>query len=216
MRRLRRRAPTRCRTGGREVPGKRPFDRAEPPGGGRWPGGCPVRQKGGGDRLSFVAETAGRSRARPEGAPIETAARPLIPCALALLVPGLGHFSLDRRGTGAVYFGCIGLLFAFGIGMEGELFPLDSGAPLTLLAGLAEMGAGGLYVAAKMLGYGGGDPAATTYEYGYAFLIAAGLLNVLVALDAWDLATGARRAEAAPDGEAGPTGKAKAKGTPAG
>lgn len=163
-----------------------------------------------------MAETAGRSRARPEGAPIGAAARPLIPCALALLVPGLGHFSLDRRGTGAVYFACIGLLFAFGIGMEGELFPLDSGAPLTLLAGLAEMGAGGLYVAAKMLGYGGGDPAATTYEYGYAFLIAAGLLNVLVALDAWDLATGARRVEAAPDGEAGPAGETGAKGKPAG
>lgn len=178
--------------------------------------GAPFGREVGGDRLSFVAETAGRSRARPEGAPIETAARPLIPCALALLVPGLGHFSLDRRGTGAVYFGCIGLLFAFGIGMEGELFPLDSGAPLTLLAGLAEMGAGGLYVAATLLGYGGGDPAATTYEYGYAFLIAAGLLNVLVALDAWDLATGARRAEAAPDGEAGPTGETGAKGTPAG
>lgn len=167
-----------------------------------------------------MAETAGRSRARPEGAPIGTAARPLIPCALALLVPGLGHFSLDRRGTGAVYFGCIGLLFAFGIGMEGELFPLDSGAPLTLLAGLAEMGAGGLYVAATLLGYGGGDPAATTYEYGYAFLIAAGLLNVLVALDAWDLATGARRAGTEPEGDAGPErgagteAEAGAKGTP--
>lgn len=177
-------------------------------------GNTPGSEGGGADTLSFVAETAGRSRARPEGAPIGTAARPLIPCALALLVPGLGHFSLDRRGTGAVYFGCIGLLFAFGIGMEGELFPLDSGAPLTLLAGLAEMGAGGLYVAATLLGYGGGDPAATTYEYGYAFLIAAGLLNVLVALDAWDIATGARRAGAGPDEEAGPEGEAGAQGTP--
>lgn len=169
---------------------------------------------GGGATLSFVAETAGRSRARPEGAPIETAARPLIPCALALLVPGLGHFALDRRGTAAVYFGCIGLLFAFGIGMEGELFPLDSGAPLTLLAGLAEMGAGGLYVAATLLGYGGGDPSATTYEYGYAFLIAAGLLNVLVALDAWDIATGARRADSGGGRDAGSGRPPEAKGTP--
>lgn len=177
-------------------------------------GRAPDSAGGGGATLSFVAETAGRSRARPDGAPIETAARPLIPCALALLVPGLGHFALDRRGTGAVYFGCISLLFTFGIGMEGELFPLDSGAPLTLLAGLAEMGAGGLYVAATLLGYGGGDPSATTYEYGYAFLIAAGLLNVLVALDAWDIATGARRADSGGARETASGRSPEAKGTP--
>ena len=145
-----------------------------------------------------MAETAGGTRARPEGAAAGTAtgtaARPLFHGALALLVPGLGHFTLERRGTGAVYFVCIGLLFVLGIGMEGELFPLDTGAPLTLLAGLAEMGAGGFYLAAALSGLGGGEPAATTYEYGYAFLIAAGLLNLLVTLDAWDLATGARQA----------------------
>lgn len=141
-----------------------------------------------------MAETAGGTRARPEGAAVGTTARPLLHGALALLVPGLGHFTLERRGTGAVYFVCIGLLFVFGIGMEGELFPLDTGAPLTLLAGLAEMGAGGFYLAAALAGLGGGQPAATTYEYGYAFLIAAGLLNLLVTLDAWDLATGARQA----------------------
>ena len=145
-----------------------------------------------------MAETAGGTRARPEGAAVGTAtgtaARPLFHGALALLVPGLGHFTLERRGTGAVYFVCIGSLFVLGIGMEGELFPLDTGAPLTLLAGLAEMGAGGFYLAAALSGLGGGQPAATTYEYGYAFLIAAGLLNLLVTLDAWDLATGARQA----------------------
>lgn len=155
-----------------------------------------------------MAETAGGTRARPEGAIAGTATRPLLHGALALLVPGLGHFTLERRGTGAVYFVCIGLLFVFGIAMDGELFPLDTGAPLTLLAGLAEMGAGGFYLAAALSGLGGGEPAATTYEYGYAYLIAAGLLNLLVTLDAWDLATGARQAAftEAPDGPDAPDG----------
>ena len=99
----------------------------------------------------------------------------------------------------------IGLLFVFGLRMEGELFPFEAAAPLTLLAGLAEMGSGAFYVAARMLGLGAGNPEAPTYEYGYAFLIVAGLLNMLVVLDAWDIATGAKESadDAASAGEAG-------------
>ncbi len=136
-------------------------------------------------------------------------ANPFVPGALGLLLPGLGHIVLGRPGTGAVFLATIGLLFGFGIGMEGELFALEAGAPLTLLAGLAEMGAGGLYAAARIFGFGEGNPAAATYEYGYAFLIVAGLLNLLVVLDAWDIATGARRADdddgSAPAGSSAPT-----------
>ena len=57
------------------------------------------------------------------------------------------------------------------------------------------MGSGVFYLAARMLGLGAGNPEATTYEYGYAFLIVAGLLNMLVVLDVWDIATGAKGAE---------------------
>lgn len=117
---------------------------------------------------------------------------PLVFCGLGLLIPGLGHFALDRRGAGAVFFVTTSLLFGFGIAMEGEFFPFDATAPLTLLAAIAEMGAGSLYLAARMLGFGAGNPEAPTYEYGYAFLIVAGLLNLLVILDAWDIATGAK------------------------
>ena len=117
---------------------------------------------------------------------------PLLHCALGLMVPGLGHITLGRRGTGAVFLVSIGLLFVFGILMDGELFPFEAAAPLTLLAGVAEVGAGAFYLAARMLGLGAGNPEAPTYEYGYAFLIVAGLLNMLVVLDAWDIATGAK------------------------
>lgn len=117
---------------------------------------------------------------------------PLRYCGLGLLIPGLGHMALGRRATGAVFLVSIGLLFLFGIRMEGELFPFDAAAPLTLLAGIAEVGAGGFYLAARVFGLGAGNPEAPTYEYGYAFLIVAGLLNMLVILDAWDIATGAK------------------------
>lgn len=145
-----------------------------------------------------MAEAAARARSRPEpGEGRRAERRALLSCGLGLLLPGLGHFALDRRGTAAVFFVSISLLFACGIGMEGEFFPFDAAAPLTLLAAAAETGTGGLYLGARMLGLGAGNPEAPTYEYGYAFLIVAGLLNLLVVLDAWDLATGAKGGEPA-------------------
>ena len=55
---------------------------------------------------------------------------------------------------------------------------------------LADVGIGLTYFIASGLGYGGGDVRAVTYEYGNAFLIVAGLLNLLVVLDAYDVALG--------------------------
>ena len=46
------------------------------------------------------------------------------------------------------------------------------------------------YFIASSLGYGGGEVRAVTYEYGNAFLIVAGLLNLLVVIDAFDVAMG--------------------------
>ena len=40
------------------------------------------------------------------------------------------------------------------------------------------------------MGSGAGGVVAVTYEYGNAFLIVAGLLNMLVVLDAYDIAQG--------------------------
>ena len=46
------------------------------------------------------------------------------------------------------------------------------------------------YVIASALGFGAGNVREVTYEYGNAFLIVAGLLNVLVIIDACDVALG--------------------------
>lgn len=157
-----------------------------------------------------MAEARARASARQQPrAGSREESNPLRYCVLGLVVPGLGHIALGRRGTGAVFLVSIGLLFVFGIRMEGELFPFEAAAPLTLLAGIAEMGAGAFYVAARMLGLGAGNPEAPTYEYGYAFLIVAGLLNMLVILDAWDIATGNKGSaeDAASAGEAGITAR---------
>jgi hypothetical protein len=58
------------------------------------------------------------------------------------------------------------------------------------LAAFADICMGVPYFIAKAVGAGGGRVIAITYEYGNAFLIVAGLLNMLVVLDAFDIAQG--------------------------
>jgi Family of unknown function (DUF6677) len=45
-------------------------------------------------------------------------------------------------------------------------------------------------VIAKLLGLGEGVVTAASYEYGNTFMIVSGLLNMLVVLDAYDIALG--------------------------
>jgi hypothetical protein len=97
---------------------------------------------------------------------------------------------LKKRWRGLLFLLVVVVMFGLGLYWQGELFPLDRTKPLTLLAGLAEMGVGLPYFAAKFLGAGGGNIEAVTYEYGYTFCIVAGLLNFLIILDGYDIAVG--------------------------
>lgn len=111
-------------------------------------------------------------------------------CAAAWLIPGAGHLWLGRRQKGVVFILALPLMFAVGLWLEGRLFPFEPGQPLVALAAFANLGVGGPYVIAKAMGLGAGRVIAATYEYGNAFLIVSGLLNMLVVLDAFDIAQG--------------------------
>jgi hypothetical protein len=111
-------------------------------------------------------------------------------CAAAWAVPGGGHLWLGRRQKGLTFLVALPLMFAFGLWIEGRLFPFDVSQPLVALAAFADLGLGIPYLIAKLMGAGGGRVVALTYEYGNAFLIVAGLLNMLVVLDAFDIAQG--------------------------
>ena len=82
------------------------------------------------------------------------------------------------------------IMFAIGLAIRGRIFPFDVADPLVGLAAIADLGIGLTYFVAGALGYGAGDVRAITYEYGNAFLIVAGLLNLLVVVDAYDVALG--------------------------
>jgi hypothetical protein len=111
-------------------------------------------------------------------------------CLAAWAVPGLGHLWLGRRSKGLIFLVALPLMFAIGLAFKGRIFPFDFSDPLVGLEAFAQFGIGLLFFAAAPLGLGRGDVRAVSYEYGNTFLIVAGLLNLLVVIDAYDVALG--------------------------
>jgi hypothetical protein len=111
-------------------------------------------------------------------------------CLAAWAVPGAGHLWLGRREKAAVFFVALIAMFALGLALDGRIFPFTFAEPLVALAAVADIGLGLPWLVARMLGMGSGVVTAATYEYGNTFLIAAGLLNFLVIIDAFDVASG--------------------------
>jgi hypothetical protein len=111
-------------------------------------------------------------------------------CLAAWAVPGAGHLWLGRVQKGVVLLIVLPLMFATGLLLDGRLFPFELSQPLVALAAFADVGMGVPYLAATALAGGAGNVVAQNFEYGNAFLIVAGLLNMLVVLDAFDVAEG--------------------------
>jgi hypothetical protein len=111
-------------------------------------------------------------------------------CLASWAVPGAGHLWLGRKSKGLIFLVALPAMFAIGLGLHGRLFPFDPSEWLVGLAAIADVGIGVPYLIAGALGYGAGDVRAVTYEYGNAFLIVAGLLNLLVVVDVYDVALG--------------------------
>jgi hypothetical protein len=109
---------------------------------------------------------------------------------LAWLVPGAGHFKLGKRQKAYVFALVLPAMFVIGLALKGRIAPFAWGDPLVALASLANVMAGLPYLIARVFGAGAGVATAITYEYGNTFMIAAGLLNTLVMLDAFDIARG--------------------------
>lgn len=112
--------------------------------------------------------------------------------ALGWFVPGAGHLWIGRSQKGVIFLLALPAMFAIGLVLEGRLFPFDPREPLVLLAALADLGNGLPYFLAHVAGLGEGRVVADSFEYGNTFTIVSGLLNMLVCLDAYDLALGRR------------------------
>ena len=110
--------------------------------------------------------------------------------AIAWLIPGAGHFLLGRRGRGVIFFVLVLAMILTGVSLSGNLYRVLADQPLTILATLGSMGMGAPYFLLRYyLGYQG-DLTSVGYEYGTAFLLTAGLMNLLLIMDVWDIARG--------------------------
>lgn len=120
----------------------------------------------------------------------EPRGNPVLAATAAWLVPGAGHFYLGRRMRSFLFLTLVLTSLFVGLGLEGKLWQIVPGQPLSLLGTLGCAGLGVPYLVLRfMLGYEG-NLIAPGYEYGAAFIVTGGLMNLLLVLDAWDIARG--------------------------
>ena len=141
--------------------------------------------------MGFMARTLGaahRGCNRPgrAGVPARHLARI---CAAGWVIPGCGHLLLGRRWRALIFFACIVAMFLFGLGMKGEFFSTQSGSFLQTLGYFGELCIGLAMPVARFFGYVG-DPFFVSSDYGTAFLVSAGMLNLLTIMDAYDITVG--------------------------
>ena len=124
------------------------------------------------------------SPARPRRSPGEMGRL----CVSAWLIPGLGHLLLGHRWRALLLFSAIISMFLLGLSMQGEFFVLGSGRWLRTLGCLGEWSVGLPVPVSLWFDYSRGDPFFASSDYGTAFLVAAGMLNILCILDVYDIA----------------------------
>ncbi len=111
---------------------------------------------------------------------------------LAWLIPGGGHFLLKRPGRAALLSASVLLMFLLGLMMRGAMFQPQTGDILTTIiycgGFVGDLASGLLYLLTVWLGYSQPDVAGHVHDYGTKFLVAAGLLNVLAMVDAYEIA----------------------------
>jgi hypothetical protein len=112
-----------------------------------------------------------------------------LPLIAGWLVPGAGHFLVRKWGRGALLAASILSMFVLGLVMQGKIY---TGAHdiLDILGMAGDLGNGLLYIVSRVLSLGADQTQVTTADYGTRFIVVAGLLNVIAAVDAHNLRTG--------------------------
>jgi hypothetical protein len=128
---------------------------------------------------------------------------------LGWAVPGLGHAVQKKHLRAVLFFVAIFAMTGLGLAMGGKIYPMylepprtlldyvfnlfRKENPLTILAFFADLGNGLFYALSRGFSWGGGQLERATFEFGTAYIAGAGLLNFLVALDAYDIGAGKKQ-----------------------
>ncbi len=110
------------------------------------------------------------------------------------LIPGGGHFLLQRYGRGGLLLFAITGMYLFGLMTRGALFAPQVADLFTTIIQcggfFGNLASGLLYFLTVWFGYDQPDMPGMVHDYGTKFLVTAGLLNVLAMVDAYEIAVG--------------------------
>jgi len=106
------------------------------------------------------------------------------------LFPGLGHFIQRRWIRGLLLMLAVCTMFFAGLGMQGKVYSFNVGDLLDILGFIGDLGSGLLYFLARVMNWGGGNIHRAVADYGTKYIVVAGLLNVIAAIDAHHIAIG--------------------------
>jgi hypothetical protein len=109
------------------------------------------------------------------------------------LVPGLGHIIQKCWIRGLLIFASISIMFFAGLGMQGKIYGFNVGDLLDMLGFIGDFGTGVYYFASHAMDWGQGSIFRATADYGTKFIVCAGLLNVIAAIDAHQIAIGKKK-----------------------
>jgi hypothetical protein len=129
--------------------------------------------------VQVPARTAGKSSSMP-----------VLVLLAGWLIPGAGHFMLRKWIRGTLLLVSIVAMFSLGLALKGKIYSPNTGDLLDILNFAGDLGSGVLYFLARMLDMGQAAVQVATGDYGTKFMVVAGLLNVIAAVDAHSLATG--------------------------
>jgi hypothetical protein len=109
------------------------------------------------------------------------------------LLPGLGHFIQRRWIRGLLLMLAVFIMFFAGLGMQGKVYGFNTGDLLDILGFVGDIGSGLLYFIARSMDWGAGNIQRAVADYGTKYIVVAGLLNIISAVDAYHIAIGKKQ-----------------------
>jgi len=97
---------------------------------------------------------------------------------------------LGKWIRGGLLFVSVLAMFLIGISLQGKIYQLNSGEILDMLGFAGQLGLGLIDAIAHMFNLGAPTVFVTSADWGTKFIVVAGLLNLIAAVDAHSLANG--------------------------
>ena len=117
-------------------------------------------------------------RAVAGGSSVQGKVNPWLALLAGWLVPGGGHLLLGKWVRGLLLMGSIVAMFAIGVALQGKIYSTSTGEPLDMLGFVGDLGAGLLFVLARVMGWGQAPVLVAVADYGTKFIVVLSLIHI--------------------------------------